>query len=818
MPKLPWPPAWRQCASLLLTAVCAAQAPGELDFEPAQLPVVTIPPNGAVHTISTPVTYTGQNLVLNAPLVIAAGGELRLVRSTLKVTGSVFVPAGNSNRAVMVQEGGRLTLLDSDLLLPNTFQNQFEFRMEGGLLHTERASIGSAYVGNNLAQTRLLHLRGTWLARHTVVQGLVTIVSDGRTGWFGNPAWKGGSVVAKGMFEGDRADAIHLSGMGDATLVDGTMNVGLYYDAAAPTAGSATIDLNARTPSSLVYGDPTVHAGVTNPVPASPCRLELQNHRSPSWQFFAVNASTAGPLQTLTLRNFEDVICNFRGIDLVGAPVLGGPWTSYYSELPGLPSTTRPGFHAMPPGCSVRLGNVLFQSGPGPNDWNRLRAWGLYARGTATNLTVNGPSHLAELQLTDGQMHLNGTGSFDMAVFANTVRLYQSAQLTITNARLGETGINPGVTGLIEANQNASCTIQTARTGPLRLRVTSPGASITTQNVYGVGNLILDNAGGGTLAVQQASPTQATDLQNLGFDSALLPGGVPPYWATSGGSGTTAPGTPGGTSYAFTNPAAPASLTKSLTLPPQTFVTLVGTAMVTQAPGSGTLACVTSQGATSLSRPFTSTLLNAWQRAQVPMLTTSGTAPVNVQFLASGAPATTRLDDFRVAISSWWDEDNLGNLGFEGLYRDQGAAPTYAAAPDCWRSFRVAGAADAATLRPGAAGGSRSLQGTLLGSSGNVYKILTWLRAGDVVQVSGWARGTGGGTANQQVIVGNGPNFFVVAAPNVFSGPLPSNGTWQQFSLTYTVPTNPSYTRIDLGCFGQPGNQFWFDDLTVTIQ
>jgi hypothetical protein len=69
-----------------------------------------------------------------------------------------------------------------------------------------------------------------------------------------------------------------------------------------------------------------------------------------------------------------------------------------------------------------------------------------------------------------------------------------------------------------------------------------------------------------------------------------------------------------------------------------------------------------------------------------------------------------------------------------------------------------------------------------------------------------------------EVIVGNGQNFYVVAPPNVFSGPLPANGTWQQFTLNYTVPNNPSFTRVDLGCFGPPGSTFWLDDLTVEVR
>ncbi len=794
----------------LTVAAAHAQATNEFDFEPTTLAINTITPNGATHQITTSVTYTGQHLELNAPLTVRAGGELRLVRSVLKVRGNI-----------LLEERGRITVIDSALLLPNTFHQQYVWRIEGGLLHTERSTVGGGYVGSSLSQTRLLHLRGTWLARQTVVQGMVTLLSDGRNGWFGNPAWKGGSVFAMGLYEGDRADAIHMSGMGDASLINGTMNVGLYYDAAATQPGSATIDLSSRVPLALVYGDPAVHSGVTAAIARLPYRLEFQNHRSPTWQFFAVNASQGAPLQTLTLRNAEGVTCNFRGSNLVGSPVLGGPWASYYSVLPGLPSTTRPGHHALPPGCSVRLGNVQFQSGSGPNDWNRIGSWGLYASGLATNLTVTGPTLFAELQLTDGQMQLNGVGSFDMGVFANTVSLYQTASLSITNASLGDLSIGLSTTGLIEAHNSSLCTLNQVRSGPLRLRTTNGAATITAQNVFGGQNLIVDTAGGGSVQVIQASPAQSFDLQNLGFESALLAGGVPANWASTSSNGSlvadVASGAPGANSYAFTANANSAAISKQLLLPPETTVSLIGAAKVTQAPASGQLLMRVSQGVNTASKAFGNATIG-WQRGQVPTFTTGFTvAPVITQFLATGSPATVRLDDFQIQLGSWWDPDNLGNLAFEGAYRHQGKAPTYSAAPDCWRSFRVACLPDTGVLRPGTSG-AQSLKVTLQGTSGNVYKMLTFLRGGETVDISGWARGTGGAGANQQIVVGNGDNFAVVAPPNQFSGPLPCDGTWRSFTVTYVVPPNPSYTRLDLGTFGAVGNEAWFDDLTVSIR
>lgn len=803
------------CSVIVLGAApLAGQAPNEFDFDPGTGASSTLPPNGAVHTITGRVVLSGQHLLLSAPLLVASGAELRLDHCTLEVAGTVTM-----------QEGCRVTVVDSALLLRGGAQPPgqpaYEFRMEGGVLQTERALIGSGYVNGNLAQVRLLSLRGTWLARQTVTQALITILADGRTGWYGNPLYRGGSVLADGLYEGDRTDAIHMSGMGDATLANGAMNVGLYFDAAgSAVASAATFDLDSRNHLQCVYGDPSVHQGVTAPIARSPYRLELRNHRVPTWQMFAVNATSTGPMQTITLQHAEDVICNFRGIDLVGAPVLGGPWASHYATLPGLPSTTRPGYHAMPPGCSVRLGNVVFQSGPGVADWNRIRAWGLYARGTGTNLTVVGPSHIAEINLTDGQMHLVGTGSFDMGVFANMVRLFQGASLDVQDASLGEFGSTSPVVGTVEANDHSTCTMTTVRTAPVTLRTTNAAAAILVQNAFGANRFTIDTAGGGSVVVQQAAPTQATDLQNLGFESSLLAGGTPPWWAASGVSGTLLAHAAGGGAWAYSASFANAGawLGKQLTLPPETTVDLFARVDVPSGPaGASLLRAGDGSGANSTALPAASA---TWSIVQVPTRRASGLSPFFVQVLAPAGPAQAALDDVCVQIGSWWDDDNLANLDCEGECHYVGQAPDYLSAPDGFRSFQVQCEPAPGVVPPGSPG-TRSLQMTLQkGTFGSISKRLTFLRAGDVLVLRGRCRSLSNNPgANLQVLVGDGPNFYQTnLGNNVQSGPLASNGTWHTFQLQYTVPQNPTYTRLDFGLYDAVGAVCNYDDMTVEIR
>ncbi len=105
--------------------------------------------------ISSPVTYTGQNLHLNAHVVVQNGGELVLHRVQLRVRGDITI-----------QRGGRITVIDSTLQIASDFTGQFTLWNEGGLLHTERAVLGGTYENGSVHQVRFMHLRGTWLARH----------------------------------------------------------------------------------------------------------------------------------------------------------------------------------------------------------------------------------------------------------------------------------------------------------------------------------------------------------------------------------------------------------------------------------------------------------------------------------------------------------------------------------------------------------------------------------------------------------------------------------------------------------------------------
>jgi hypothetical protein len=243
-------------------------------------------------------------------------------------------------------------------------------------------------------------------------------------------------------------------------------------------------------------------------------------------------------------------------------------------------------------------------------------------------------------------------------------------------------------------------------------------------------------------------------------------------------------------------------------------VDLVGAARYPGAVGSGQWLLSVGQGAATSQAALATVNPGGWQRLRAPTFTVAaGWQPVALSWSSSASPGLARLDDVRCQIGSWWDHDNLGNLGFELGCRHQGHVPTYWSAPDCWRSSQLRCEPDASVVRPGAAPGSRSVRCSLQGALGNVWKDLTFLRAGEVIRVTGWVRGVSANSnARMQAIVGNGPNYFQNVAPNVFSPIFACDGVWRQFTLDYTVPANPIYTHIDIYMNDAAGSQCWFDD------
>lgn len=211
---------------------------------------------------------------------------------------------------------------------------------------------------------------------------------------------------------------------------------------------------------------------------------------------------------------------------------------------------------------------------------------------------------------------------------------------------------------------------------------------------------------------------------------------------------------------------------------------------------------------------------NAWQRVLVPLLTTGPTtSTVTLQFASANTNAAVRLDDLRVVLGSWWDDDNLLNFDFDGRCRARGRAPDYWPEPDGWRSYQLLCEPDPTNLAPGAPANSQSLRVTLQGPIGNVYKQLGFLRPGDRVSVSGWVRVPNGSV---QVLIGDGFTFYASTPPNIQSTPLGASLGWQQVTWpgtgVYVVPANPTFTRIDLTCQGPVGSQIWLDQFTVSIQ
>jgi hypothetical protein len=818
-------------AVLALAGVAGAQGP-EPDADLAALtPVIVAPNSGSDYIVVGVVTLNPGHYEIRANLILGHGSELRIRGAMVDIVGNVEL-----------REGGHLSAVDSTVRQVNSYPRQFGYTWTGGHLYTERCVIGGIKTGYLVNFSAFWLHRGLWEAVDTTVQYSAGILPGvARRGFNGNAAWKGGTLIARRLFQGEAPDFVYGSSLGDVMLSDSTFNlsIGVYADGPAPV--QATFDMSSRNPIVHdVYGDPANHAGVTRPIANSTWRLQLDNVRVPFWHLVANDMSNSGRPLTLTMDNAENVLCAFSGRDLTGSPTLGGDWSRYQGQLPGLPSAAPPGWHAMPPGASVSLGNATFRAGATDA---LVRQWGIYLIGPSSNVSVTGTSAIAEIVLEDARLSLQGGKDFDMGLLAATIDLHGTSVLTANNVSIGQFGAVHGLYGKIEAVGRATCTLTNVRVADCALITgieTKPNSSqglaqgrITVQNVYPEGQLDQIPYPPGSITVARASVTQNTDRQNLGFEGGIQASGSPDYWSVQSiAAGSLVTGRPspcpsGTRSYRYQTSGSAGRLFKSLTLPEGTHVTLLGHARIQSLAGGQSLGFGLSAPGSTSRQGLLGTGLTTWQLVSVPdlILGPGNAVPVEAAFFNTPAGnADVLLDDVRVHISNWWDNNNLANLDFEDTrYRDGGGYPEYWRAPDYWHVSRGIAVAESADRRPGSPG-QRSVRVTQLGDiTTDLYKDWTFLLPGDVVTVQGWVKGIPIGTTSCwiQLQLGEGFSWNDRGYGNNQWAIFPSDRQWRQFSLTYTVPCPPikqAFTRFNVDCFRGDGNVLLVDDITVTIR
>lgn len=758
----------------------------------------------------------------NAPvdIVVEAGGVLIFDRAHIEVVGDIIL-----------RRGGVLRLVDSDLeVFSRVRSREFNVFWEGGTLYTERSRIGGRLIGNFL--TNFFLRDGVWICNSTVVHHSGGIlVGEHQL----PPDRQGGALIADGLFPGLSADNVRVNGRCEVVLKNSAFGVGIrLFDTGA--AGSVILDAENQVPLDVVFGDANFHAGVIpggiGDIPNSLWRLELDNTVVPRWsyQLFDVNPTAAN--RSYEIRNANGVEIGIHSEDLVGEPVLTGPWSSFYpppAVLPGLPSDVNPGYHPIPPGCGVSIGNVSIEA-PATQPLP-VTSWGLYLGGNAGDFAVRGPSMIVEIQVRNSRLLVDGLDTYAGGVRALTVKTTETGQCTIRNAVLGSPSSQPGE---VAAEGRSSIHLERVRLRRLLLS-TNPQLSGGPNRGVDMGVITVDdflesrasgesltlnpNSRPGSIVLDRATPSQSTDLQNLDFESAPRSNGEPAFWSASGLSGSSASGLggSGGSSALLNFGSSGGALEKQVQVNGGAPIQCSGflrvgslasgrTVRVELVPDVGSSASYDVTASTGGDDYFVVTLPD-------PSL---AVREVAIRVSASGA-ANVWVDDLVVDVALPWEDDNLANLDFEVLtQRAFGERPNRFDPPEHWFAQTAVCHLESVDPPPGNAG-SQYVVCDVLGESGSLLKRLRFVPPGRTVTVTGWARTSNPtGSLASWVYLGRADNYFNRIAPNASDRVFMNTG-WQPFSVSYVVQaSNPATT---FAVFAQGiDSTIEVDEVEVTIQ
>ncbi|MFN3242386.1 MAG: hypothetical protein ACE37K_12835 [Planctomycetota bacterium] len=815
---------------------------------------------GRVHRVENP----GGN---RCDLVIDAGADLRLKGARVEVRGDVYI-----------REGGSLHLEDCEFLVYNSFNREFSIYFEGGRLDSERSIIGGRLDAQGRGQLCNIYLNnGVWTARDTTYVNtggiLVGLLADdgngGITGFRGEPNLTGGELIADGLFGGANSDAVHVSGWGDVTMRNSTSSISLYlYD-----NGVSTVDLDLDNQQRIVhdvYGDPALHdatfrAPINHPVPGAPWRLELENHLAPDWRLriLEVRDSNGGNLRRFRLANAGQVVIGIGGLGLTQAPVLVGPWRNYFPlprPLPALPTVRPPGENAIPPGCGVRIGNVLIEaptSSPATlRDWIHVISWA-FNLDENSDLTIQGNMRIAEVILQDSQLSLSSGNGFDAEMVASSFNVLTglqypgfptTADLRISDAIIGETGLQPQInsfglgTVLLERVLARSLNL---RTGPQKFGPQPPpnNAQILARELWDDGATTSNTTAGGSITIMRPTTAQNYDFQNADFE-APVSAGVPHYWAganVAGSSSTSVRGQSDGvTSYRLRGTAANGHIEKQIALPQGTLVGFRGWIRGVNIPAGAAIQCQVRGSAGGSTSVGPTIVAGQWRMFMTPPYeVTAADQHVVLRIGYVGAPGNgggleVLVDDLDMEVLNWWDADNFVNLDFDAT--DHHPFGTFANqvseewGPAYWFNFGASAYLERnpQVLRSGAAPGSAAARIDMPASGvTQLNKQWTFLEPGQTLTLSGWVRGipaTAGNDFFINMFVGQGGQALNPNNPaTLFWQHNTAAGTgWVPFSETYTVPGAPDFADFTKLAFtitsGAPGDSLLVDDITITIQ
>lgn len=306
------------------------------------------------------------------------------------VRGQHIVLDGN----LILERDGVLELDDCTLEIVGRASREHLVDWRGGRLITRNTVIGGA-VRDGVPIHTVFHVYdGQWEAYDTTIQYAYGVSFHAETR---------GVLRGERVRAGPRPDAIIASGKADITLVDSTfpMALGIYTNA----GGKTTLDLPVGKPVDAVYDGANL--------PGVEYRLSLTRHVVPyQWFVFLRRITMHRPPCEIVLRDCPRVLASVLGWNVQGELRL-----SNTLEQP------------------LRIGNVTLRKADRPV---AISMWSIYFGGDETDLTVHGPTRVAELMHRGGKMRFIGTpGEHDLVLGCTTLEMSGNAKMSLENVHLG---------------------------------------------------------------------------------------------------------------------------------------------------------------------------------------------------------------------------------------------------------------------------------------------------------------------------------------------------------------------------------------------
>lgn len=385
-----------------------------------------------LHATPDPTNPLGVSLIVDVALTLDPWGEEPRTSTILgdpQNPGDVFVAPGEFWFYEDVHVHGNLVIdnasvyaYDSSVRVMNTFDNQFSFDFrQNAKVTTVRSTVGG---GNTLHGSFRMQDPGDalWKSLDTKVEYSYSQAIFDQCNYVSGCSYTS-KLHGVGHDAGKEPDFIHVGPGGEVSLVDSTFGFRLMFPA-------NTLGIVADLPVDVAFTNLDIEADF--PIAGNQAwDLSLENCTVPLWDL-APYGMTNLPQDAVTIdvSNMEKFAAELSGLDLQGTinPLFVGPLMQ--------PLTT----------FNVTWDPGLFQP--------ELLYWAAYFSGPASNVTLNGPSLIAELFSMQGARvsYIGTSGTHDAETMATVLKSLgwdqagsQRSRLIVKNATVGKANVRAQV-------------------------------------------------------------------------------------------------------------------------------------------------------------------------------------------------------------------------------------------------------------------------------------------------------------------------------------------------------------------------------------